>query len=48
MSIYERPFQTVASRIVWSCPWYRVRQDDIITPDGRTGVYNVNEKADAV
>lgn len=43
-----RPFQTIASRIVWECPWYRVRQDDILTPDGRPGVYNVIEKADAV
>lgn len=43
-----RPFQTIASRIAWECPWYRVRQDDILTPDGRPGVYNVIEKADAV
>ncbi len=42
------PFQTVSSDIVWSCPWYRVRQDEIITPDGRAGVYNVIEKPDAV
>ncbi len=44
----SRPFTTLASRIVWSCPWYRVRQDDILTPNGRPGVYNVIEKADAV
>jgi len=44
----SRPFTTLASRIVWSCPWYRVRQDEILTPDGRPGVYNVIEKADAV
>ena len=43
-----RPFQILASRIAWECPWYRVRQDDILTPDGRPGVYNVIEKADAV
>lgn len=43
-----RPFQTVTSRIVWTCPWYRVRQDAILTPDGRPGEYNVIEKADAV
>ncbi|MCB8985351.1 MAG: NUDIX hydrolase [Ardenticatenaceae bacterium] len=35
------PYQTTSSQIVWSCPWYRVRQDRIITPDGRPGVYNV-------
>ena len=43
-----RPFTTLASRIAWSCPWYRVRQDDILTPDGAPGVYNVIEKTDAV
>lgn len=42
------PYQTTASRIPWSCPWYRVRQDDIITPDGRSGVYNVIESPPSV
>lgn len=44
----SRPFQTVSSDIVWSCPWYRVRQDKIISPNGQAGVYNVIEKPDAV
>lgn len=48
MSQPSRPFQTLSSRIVWACPWYRVRQDTILTPDGRPGEYNVIEKADAV
>lgn len=48
MNQSQRPFKTESSRIAWSCPWYRVRQDEIITPDGRPGVYNVIEKADAV
>jgi ADP-ribose pyrophosphatase len=43
-----RPYQTLSSRVVWSCPWYNVRQDEIITPDGRPGVYNTIQKADAV
>ncbi len=42
------PYQTTASRIVWSCPWYSIRQDDIITPDGRAGVYNVVQHPGAV
>ena len=42
-----KPYQTTASRIVWSCPWYRVRQDDLLLPDGSPGVYNVVEKAPA-
>lgn len=48
MTTTERPFRTLSSRVAWSCPWYRVRQDDIITPDGERGVYHVIEKADAV
>lgn len=42
------PFKTLTSQTVWSCPWYSVRQDQIILPNGQTGVYNVIEKAAAV
>jgi 8-oxo-dGTP pyrophosphatase MutT (NUDIX family) len=42
------PFITNASKVVWSCPWYRVRQDEIVTPDGKPGVYNVVEHPGAV
>lgn len=44
----KKPYQTLSSRIAWSSPWYRIRQDEIITPDGQPGVYNVVEKAAAV
>lgn len=44
----RRPFQTLSSEIVWACPWYRVRQDAILTPDGQSGTYNTVEKDDAV
>lgn len=43
-----KPFHTLSSRIAWSCPWYSVRQDEIVTPDGNRGVYNTVTKADAV
>ena len=43
-----RPFRTLSSHIAWSCPWYRVRRDEIITPDGQPGTYHVIEKPDAV
>jgi 8-oxo-dGTP pyrophosphatase MutT (NUDIX family) len=43
-----KPFETKSSRVVWSCPWYNVRQDEIVLPDGRPGVYNVVQKPDAV
>ncbi len=44
----ERPFSTLSSEVVWSCPWYQVRQDQIQRPDGSVGEYNTIEKADAV
>lgn len=42
------PFVVTASRMVWSCPWYAVRQDDLLLPDGTAGVYNVVTKGAAV
>ena len=42
------PFVTRSSRIAWSSPWYEVRQDEIILPDGRPGVYNVVQHEGAV
>lgn len=35
------PYQTRSSRIAWSCPWYSVRQDEIVTPDGRSAVRSI-------
>ncbi|MBP8002324.1 MAG: NUDIX hydrolase [Chloroflexi bacterium] len=42
------PFHTLTSQIAWSCPWYSVRQDQIILPNGQPGVYNVIVKDPAV
>lgn len=42
------PFTTLSSRIAWSCPWYSVRQDRILLPDGQEGQYNVVQHAGAV
>lgn len=44
----KRPFKTLSSRIAWSCPWYAVRQDEILLPDGSQGVYNTVAKTAAV
>ncbi len=48
MSEHERPFKALSSRVAWSSPWYQIRQDEIIMPDGSDGVYHVIEKPDAV
>lgn len=44
----KRPFKTLSSKIAWSCPWYAVRQDKILLPNGSQGVYNTVTKAPAV
>ena len=43
-----KPFQTLTRQTVWSCPWYSIRQDQIILPNGQPGVYNVIVKTPAV
>jgi ADP-ribose pyrophosphatase len=42
------PIKTLSQKVVWSCPWYSVRRDEILLPDGRSGVYNVVQKEAAV
>jgi 8-oxo-dGTP pyrophosphatase MutT (NUDIX family) len=37
------PWRTVASRRVYANPWFSVREDRVIRPDGREGVYGVVE-----
>ncbi len=41
-------FKTLSQKIVWSCPWYNVRQDQIVLPDGRPGEYNVVQREPAI
>jgi len=36
----RNPWTTLSSRIIVSNPWFRLRQDRVIRPDGRRGVYN--------
>lgn len=45
---HDRPYQTLSSAVTWTCPWFRVRQDEIVFPNGRPGVYNVVEHPGAV
>ena len=37
----KSPFNVISSKIVWECPWYHIRQDQLVLPDGSDGVYNV-------
>lgn len=43
-----KPFKTTSSQIVWSCPWYAVRRDEIVLPNGEPAVYNIISKGPAV
>lgn len=42
------PIQLLSSRIAFENPWYRVRQDSLIWPDGTHGTYNVVESAPCI
>jgi 8-oxo-dGTP pyrophosphatase MutT (NUDIX family) len=37
------PWRTVASRRVYENPWFTVREDQVIRPDGQEGIYGVVE-----
>ncbi len=37
------PWQTRASRIVYQTRWLRIREDEVITPEGRSGTWGVVE-----
>jgi len=39
----ENPWRTVASRRVYENPWIRVREDEVVRPDGLPGIYGVVE-----
>ncbi len=40
---YENPWQTLASQLIYENPWIRVREDQVIRPDGKPGIYGVVE-----
>lgn len=37
------PWQTIGSREVYVNPWIRVREDQVVRPDGKPGIYGVVE-----
>lgn len=41
-------WKKISSKYVHENPWYRVRQDQVIMPNGKSGVYNVVETRGAV
>lgn len=39
----SNPWRTLGSRLVYANPWFRVREDRVIRPDGGEGIYGVVE-----
>jgi 8-oxo-dGTP pyrophosphatase MutT (NUDIX family) len=46
--VSENPWKTLASRIVYANPWLRLREDQVIRPDGSEGIYGVVEMRPSV
>lgn len=42
------PFRQTGSRTAWRCPWFEIRQDDLVLPDGSRGQYHTLVKGDGV
>ena len=43
MSEPSNPWKTLSSRLVYENPWIRVREDQVVRPDGQPGIYGVVE-----
>ena len=45
---HDNPWQTLGTRIVYENPWLRLREDQVIRPDGKEGIYGVVEMRPSV
>jgi 8-oxo-dGTP pyrophosphatase MutT (NUDIX family) len=43
VSVRSNPWKTLASRIAYENEWVRLREDTVLRPDGRQGIYGVVE-----
>ena len=41
--IPPNPWRTLSSRIAYENPWIRIREDEVVRPDGQPGIYGVVE-----
>ena len=41
--VSENPWTTLATTIIYTNSWLRLREDTVIRPDGREGIYGVVE-----
>lgn len=38
---FDNPWEIVSTRVVYDNPWIRVREDEVVRPDGLPGIYGV-------
>jgi 8-oxo-dGDP phosphatase len=46
--VSENPWQTLSTRIIYTNHWLRLREDQVIRPDGSPGIYSVVEMRPSV
>lgn len=44
----DHPYTTTGTKTVYKNPWVRVREDSILLPNGKEGIYGVMESDDSV
>lgn len=44
----DNPWKVVSTKITYKNPWMRIREDKVITPLGKDGIYGVMESDDSV
>ena len=44
----NNPWKIISTKIVYKNPWMKVREDTVITPEGKDGIYGVVESKDSV
>lgn len=40
---YENPWKTISTKTIYENSWLRLREDKVIRPDGKDGIYSVVE-----
>jgi 8-oxo-dGTP pyrophosphatase MutT (NUDIX family) len=37
----DNPWRTLSTRLIYENPWIRIREDQVVRPDGKPGIYGV-------
>ena len=48
IGIMKNPWKTLSSKTVYQNPWITVREDEVVHPDGRQGIYGVVESKPSI